>query len=167
LFLSAVFCVFLVPDRFKKALQTQKPSRFSWSRRVRNFLIVLAEHLSSVRKQKKAFAALVLLSYVIWLLYPVKMFIITMQFAPSISLFYVSAIAFVAYMVAMLPIFPGGLGGFEGTMTGLLLIAGFAINDAAVITVLFRFVTFWFVLLLSLMYVGFHKLGSVKFARNF
>jgi uncharacterized protein (TIRG00374 family) len=166
LFLSATFGVFIVPHRFKEALQSKKAPKYSWSLRVRNFLITLADHLSSVRKQKKALTALVFLSYVIWLLYPIKMFIITIQFAPDISLFYVGAIAFVSYMVAMLPIFPGGLGGFEGTMTGLLLVVGFGINDAAVVTVLFRFVTFWFVLLLSLGYVAFHRLTQRQSAQS-
>jgi len=74
------------------------------------------------------------------------------QFMPEVSLAYIAAITFAAYMVAMLPIFPGGLGGFEATMAGLLVAIGFAVSDAAVVTIVFRFITFWLVMLLSLAY---------------
>ncbi|MGI6549403.1 MAG: lysylphosphatidylglycerol synthase domain-containing protein [Syntrophomonadales bacterium] len=47
---------------------------------------------------------------------------------------------------AMLPIFPGGLGGFEGTMSTLLLIMGLSLSEAAMVAVVFRFITFWFVI---------------------
>jgi uncharacterized membrane protein YbhN (UPF0104 family) len=46
----------------------------------------------------------------------------------------------------MLPIFPGGLGGFEGTMSTLLLIMGLSLSEAAMVAVVFRFITFWFVI---------------------
>lgn len=100
--------------------------------------------------------SLLLLSLAIWLLYPVKMYLLTVQIAgPSVSLIYVGSVAFVAYVVAMIPIFPGGLGGFEGTMTLLLLAANFLPPDALVITLLFRFFTFWLVMLFSAGFIMF------------
>ena len=101
-----------------------------------------------------------MLSFFIWLLYPAKLYLLTIQFAPDVPVVHICATGFLAYMVAMLPIFPGGLGGFEGTMSGLLVALSFTISDAAVVTVLFRFITFWLVLLLSLVYVALHKARS-------
>jgi len=103
----------------------------------------------------------ILLALFIWSMYLVKMYLLVVQFSPDTHVLSVGAVAFASYMVAMLPIFPGGLGGFEGTMSGLLLAMGFVRSDALVITVLFRFITFWFVMLLSLIFIGFYKLKNL------
>ena len=76
---------------------------------------------------------------------------------PEINVIYITAATFLAYTVSMLPIFPGGLGGFEGTMAGSLLLIGFTQNDALVVTILFRFATFWFVVLAALVYMAVYK----------
>jgi uncharacterized protein (TIRG00374 family) len=163
LFLLFFVCIFVIPFRIKTYLQARKPSKFSWLRRVNNFMITTLSHVENIRRNKKAWIALSLLSFFIWLLYPVKMYILTAQFAPDVSFIHIAAITFAAYMVALLPIFPGGLGGFEGTMAGLLLLAGLATSDAAVITIFFRFVTFWFVMILSIGYIASYKAKSPTF----
>ena len=147
--------IFLAPRRIKTYLQTRENSRFSWMRRVRGFLLTLLDQVISIRRNTKA---LFLLSFFIWLLYPVKLYLLAIQFFPEAPAVYIGAITFASYMVAMIPIFPGGLGGFEGTMSGLLLTMGFEVSDAVVVTVLFRFVTFWFVMLFSLGFIGWCKL---------
>ncbi|MCL2618541.1 MAG: flippase-like domain-containing protein [Defluviitaleaceae bacterium] len=123
-------------------------------RRVRSFGRVLRGHIAGLRGRPGFSAALAALSLAIWMLYPVKMYAVCVQFLPDVGLMSVGAVAFVSYTVAMLPIFPGGLGGFEASMSAMLVSLGFALSDAAVITVIFRFVTFWLVMLLSLVYIG-------------
>ena len=100
-------------------------------------------------QNRKLFVGLCLLSLFIWILYPVKMYLLVIDVS-NISIIYVTAATFTAYSVALLPIFPGGLGGFEGAMTGLLLAFGLAVDDAVAVTVVFRFITFWFVMVLAL-----------------
>ena len=112
-----------------------------------------SRHLAVMKTETKMF--LLALSFLIWMLYPVKLYILLVQIAYTATALHAGAVAFVSYMVAMIPIFPGGLGGFEGTMVGLLAALGFAISDAAVITILFRFFTFWFVMLVSFLYISF------------
>jgi len=129
-------------------------------RKLKRFLHALKEHSKALCKNPKACVSLVLLSILIWMIYPVKMYILVMHFFPGANVVYIGAITFISYMVAMIPIFPGGLGGFEATMSGLLIAVGFLGNDAVVVTVLFRFLTFWFVLLLSLAFIGFRKIRS-------
>ena len=162
LFLLVFAGIFFAPNRIRAYLQAKESSRFSCLRKVQSFLLSLTEHVSHIRKNKRVWVMLFLLSVIIWLLYPVKMYILVLQVSPGVSLLYIGAIAFISYMVAMLPIFPGGLGGFEGTMTGLLLVVGLTVSSAAVITILFRFVTFWFVMLLSLAYIPLYKSGKKR-----
>jgi len=121
------------------------------------FVQSMLEGLICFRKNSKAWILQLVLSFAIWLLYPVKMYLLAIQFYPDASLIFLSAATFAAYLVAMIPLFPGGLGGFEGTMAGLLFAGGFMQNDAMAIAIVFRFFTFWFVMLLSLVYIGFER----------
>jgi len=178
-FLLLFAAVFLAPLRIKARLEARKAPRFSWARRARGFLLALLDQVASVRKNAKAMAALSLLSLLIWLLYPAKMYLLAAQFFPCaaadqigmeqigaapieaapIGAAQIGAATLAAYAVAMIPIFPGGLGGFEGAMSALLLAMGFPASDAVVATALFRFVTFWFVMLMSLGVIGFCKIA--------
>jgi len=159
LFLLLFFAVFLMPHRMKIFFQTGKEPRFLWVSRIRNFFITLLDHVISIRKNAGICVLLFLLSLLIWVVYPVKMYLLAVQILPGVDIMYIASVTFVSYMVAMLPVFPGGLGGFEGTMTGLLLTMGFIHSDAFVITVIFRFITFWFVLLFSIVYAAVYKVG--------
>jgi len=157
LFLLMFAGIFIAPRRTKAYLQARENPHFSWMRRVRGFLLALLDQAVLIRKNRKAWIMLALLSLLIWLLYPAKMYLLAVQIVPDAHAGYMGAITFASYTVAMLPIFPGGLGGLEGTMSSLLLAIGFAISDAVVVTVLFRFVTFWFVMLFSLGFIAAHK----------
>jgi uncharacterized membrane protein YbhN (UPF0104 family) len=134
--------------------------------KLQNFLLNMAaafkNQIKNIRKNPVKWALLALLSLAIWVFYPIKMYIIAIQFAPDLSLANAAAITFAAYMVAMLPIFPGGLGGFEATMSGLLVATGLILSDAAIITIFFRFATFWFIIPLSLGFIGFNKIRNQK-----
>ena len=158
IFLLLFACFFFMPQRMKAYLLVRKNPRFSWALRVKNFFLTMLDQVISIRKDSKTCLMLFLLSFLIWLIYPLKMYLLAVQVFPGVNIIYIGAVTFVSYMVAMLPIFPGGLGGFEGAMTGLLLVMGFTQSDAFVITILFRFVTFWFVMLLSAAFIVFYKL---------
>jgi uncharacterized protein (TIRG00374 family) len=144
LFLVFFAAIFFMPHKIQARLK-------------KGFMHTLLSHVGHIRKQKRVLLLLALLSFTIWLLYPAKLLLPALQFMPGANPVHLGAIAFVAYMVAMIPIFPGGLGGFEGAMAGLLLAAGFSASDAAVVTILFRFITFWLVMLMSLAYIIYRK----------
>lgn len=72
------------------------------------------------------------------------------------------AITFVSYFAAMIPLLPGGLGTFEGTMSGMLLVYGLSAEEAVAVSLVFRFVTFWFVVLFSALIILLWKLISIR-----
>ena len=152
LFLGFFSSIFVMPRQLKALIQTKCPSKG------KDFLLTLLDHVIFLRTNTKTWIRFLLLSLLIWLLYPLKMYLLAIQIAPDLQLISVGAIAFVAYMVGMLPLFPGGLGGFEGTMLSLFLAIGLISSEALTITILFRFMTFWFVMLLSLLVIAFYKL---------
>ena len=165
-FLFVFLCIFLMPSRIKSYLETKKAPRFSWIRKAKSFLYVLLDQICTARKDKRVWMTLFAMSLLIWLLYPTKMYMLAIQFYPDAQLFHIAAITFAAYMVAMLPIFPGGLGGFEATMAGLLAAMGVAISDAAVITIFFRFLTFWLVMLSGLAFIAFYNARKNRRSRR-
>ncbi|MCL2574043.1 MAG: flippase-like domain-containing protein [Defluviitaleaceae bacterium] len=165
-FLVLLVSIFFVPHRIKLYIQSRKEPRHVWSRKLRGFFIAALDQIMSIRDNKKAWSMLLPLSLLIWLLYPAKMYLLVIQFYPDAQILQIATIAFAAYMVAMLPIFPGGLGGFEATMTGLLVALGMAVSNAAVITIFLRFLTFWFVMLTSLIFVTIYKLLAKRRARE-
>ena len=147
LFLVASAGIFLFCDRLSLYFAKKSESRWSFLVRVRGMLCFLLQQLLHLRQDGWEWARLFLLSFFIWLFYPVKMYVLAVHFVPDIEFLFLTAIVFLAYMMAMLPIFPGGLGGFEGVMVGLFLMIGLDLGVAVVISVFFRFVTFWFVTL--------------------
>jgi len=157
-------CVFIMPHKMAAFLNKRwkNEARFSWVNRLRVFVITSFEHIVYLRKSPKLLTKLVIIALCIWTLYPLKLYLLAFQLIPDINVLHISAATFLSYTVAMIPIFPGGLGGFEATMTGLLLFMGFAQGGALVITVLFRFATFWFVILLSLLYMPLYKVLHLK-----
>ncbi|MDY0266981.1 MAG: lysylphosphatidylglycerol synthase domain-containing protein, partial [Methanimicrococcus sp.] len=70
-----------------------------------------------------------------------------------------------AYFISMIPISPGGLGVFEVTLSSLLIMFGLTSEQAFLTAVIFRFFTFWFVILYSvfiiLIYDLFQKLKKM------
>ena len=159
LILAIFVGIFLASRQLKEHLQRKSKPRFSWGIKVRGFLVTMLEQVIFLRQNSKMCTWLLLLAPLIWLFYPVKMYLLTIHFLPHANqvIMYITAITFVSYLVAMVPIFPGGLGGFEGTMSGLLLTIGFTSSDAVVVAILFRFITFWLVMLLSLGFITVYK----------
>jgi len=126
--------------------------------KLRKFVKTMLCGLLHLRQTSKTWVLLLVLSFFIWILYPLKMYLITMHMYPGTSFVFLGAVTFIAYMVAMIPIFPGGIGGFEGTMAGLFIAGGFASSDAVAIAIAFRFFTFWLVMLMSLGFLGVEKI---------
>lgn len=162
-FLLSLLAIFFAPERLKAHIDKKSEPKNPVFIKLFNFLRVLLNQLISIRQKPKTCACFFLLAVLIWLLFPLKMYILSIQINHEVSALSVAAAAFVSYAVGVLPIFPGGLGGFELTMTGLLSIIGFSAGDALALTVIFRFVTFWFVLLASFAFIGFYKgIGGVR-----
>jgi len=156
----AIGCAFAIPHRMANYLhkKAKKKTRFAAVSKVRTFAVTSLEHIIYLRKNTAIMARLVLIALSIWLLFPLKLYLLAVQLMPDINIFYISAATFLSYTVAMIPIFPAGLGGFEAAMTGLLLLSGFTQSAALVISVVFRFATFWFVIGLSFVYMAVYKL---------
>jgi uncharacterized protein (TIRG00374 family) len=150
-FLLLFAAIFFLSRKILGALKNEP--KILWLAVAFNFLRTLLGQFEILRAHKKVWLPLFGLFLFTRIFYPFKMYILILQFAPATSFFHITAITFAAYMVAMIPIFPGGLGGFEATMTALLVTANIPIESAAIVTIFFRFITFWFVMLIGAVFV--------------
>lgn len=99
---------------------------------------------------KRDVACQAFLALVIWLLYPLKGYVLAHLFDLSIGVAPLLTVIALSYIAAQLPITPGGIGTFEGVMTASLVHFGTDVSDAFAYTIVFRFMTHWFVVLVAL-----------------
>lgn len=97
------------------------------------------------------------ISIAVWILFPLKMAILARSMDLQIHMLVIIAITMTSYMIGMLPITPGGIGTFEGTMIALLALISIENNVAITLAVVFRIITFWFVMLFSTAFVLLYK----------
>lgn len=105
-------------------------------------------------QHKTAIAKHLFLSLFIWLIFAIKAYIIAWSLNIHISFLTIAVVTYLAYMVAMVPLLPGGLGSFEVTMMLLLAPLGIPFHESITLALIIRFVTFWFVFLTSVFYIG-------------
>ncbi len=121
--------------------------------RIRKFSVVAAGDSRSITTPKTR-KMLVTLSLIVWLLYPVKVFIVSRMLGLSPDVATVVLATFSAYLISMLPLLPGGLGSFEGSMAIIFSLSGLTPAEGLAIALATRLVTFWFPLALSAMAIS-------------
>ncbi|MDF0589764.1 lysylphosphatidylglycerol synthase transmembrane domain-containing protein [Candidatus Methanocrinis natronophilus] len=94
-------------------------------------------------------AYLFLLGFIVWAFYPVKVYLVAAMLGYEISLMLVIIATYTAYLVSMIPLLPGGLLTFEGSMVLVLVSGGLILPEAFSIAIMARVVTFWIPLLIS------------------
>lgn len=89
------------------------------------------------------------LGFLVWFLYPVKVYLITDMLGFTPGLIVIVVATFTAYIVSMIPVLPGGLGTFEGTMTLVFTYAGLSAAEGLTIALVTQLVSFWIPLFIS------------------
>ena len=92
---------------------------------------------------------LIFIASIVWILYPVKVYFVSNALGFNNSFILIALATFTAYLVNMLPLLPGGLGSFEGSMALVFTSAGLTSAEGLSIALVTRLVTFWLPLLLS------------------
>ncbi len=88
------------------------------------------------------------LAVAIWTLFALKAVLVVWVLGMEISMAATAAVTYLSYLAGMAPL-PGGLGAFEGAAA--LLLTGLSVTpeNALAFALVLRFVTFWFVFLVS------------------
>ncbi len=133
--------------RFMARKQTTAPSK------PKRFVLNLKNSLAPLGRKKSRFFLYIPLGLAIWFVYALKTFYVLHSFSIDLSYPLAASVTYITYMVNMLPLSPGGLGTFEGTMSGLFVLLGVSAAVAIGATLALRLATFWLMLLLSAAYL--------------
>ena len=161
--LIGILVLFFVFTPWLESVIIDRKPKYKWTGVLHRYMITLLSNIKILKKIKGELYKQLFLSLIIWTLFPVKMIILVHLFTTNYDPIFLTEITFISYMVGMIPLLPGGLGSFEATMTSLLTVMNIKVNQALGITLLFRFITFWFVIIISLLYAGIWKVGEKKY----
>lgn len=107
------------------------------------------EIMKGLLRDKEKFYLQILLAVFIWAFYAFKLSVVMKGFSIEMDYISIGAITFLSYIVGMIPILPGSIGSFEGSMLVLLGIRGIPMEVGLSIAFVFRFATFWFEFIIS------------------
>lgn len=88
-------------------------------------------------------------AFIVWAFYPVKVYLVASMLGYQLNPVIVIIATYTAYMVGMIPLLPGGLATFEGSLALVLAYEGLAAHEAFSIALMTRVITFWIPLLIS------------------
>lgn len=112
----------------------------------RNILNALAGFQDSIRILIKNRAVLLYalpLSFLIWFVEIIRLYIIFLAFNHPVSLELIAAVFVIAALIGLVPLLPGGLGAVDGMMILLFSIAGVPPSISAAVTIIERLISFW------------------------
>jgi glycosyltransferase 2 family protein len=109
--------------------------------------------LTQIRENKAMLIFHFLISLFIWAFFAFKTYYIAHALGIKADFLSLAAVTYLTYMVGMVPLMPGGLGSFEGSMVFLMIPLGVSIELGMILTLVVRFVTFWFVFILSIAFM--------------
>ncbi|AKL93974.1 hypothetical protein CACET_c04580 [Clostridium aceticum] len=165
LFLTVVLLVLLLlvlyPSKllsFIKGLTIKK----KWKEKFYDVLETLEATVRDMLQQKKQLCGQFSLSLIIWLLFAFKAYLIAKGLNIQLSFIGIAVITYLTYMIGMLPLLPGGVGTFEGSMVFFLLPLGVASYEGMALALILRLVTFWLVFLLSALFLGYQQLMKIQ-----
>lgn len=90
------------------------------------------------------------ISFLIWLMEILRIYIVFSAFDVPISLELVAAVFIISTLVGIIPLLPGGLGTVDGIMIVLYSVAGIPPSISAAATILERLISFWMTSLLGI-----------------
>ena len=150
--LAFVVYVFYHPATFIKKCEKIK------NEKIRKALVNFLYGVKDIARDKKECIIEMLISGVIWFVYPIKLYMLVTATGMDIGFITVYVVIVLANAIATVPIFPGGMLGFEVAMTSMLALFGVAGDTSLFITTLYRFITFWFVIFVSVLYILGYKI---------
>src|SRR5699024_6185447 len=126
------------PEKLYTYLKKSK-SQGKVRKKIENFLEKYILAFNQIKKSRKEVFLQFLLSFTVWTLFPLKLYFIVSSLGLDLSFTKAFIITIISYIAGMVPLLPGGLGSFEGTMMALFLLWGINKEQGLVIATLFRF----------------------------
>lgn len=153
LFLIIILMLFLFFS--KKLSKKLEKSQKKFIIKINKFVSSYANATTLIKKSEWCIQFFI--SFLVWILFPIKMAILCYSVGIEVNFVILIAITMTAYMIATLPITPGGLGTFEVTMASLFALVSVNAAIATTVTIVFRVITFWLVMIISALYAFIYR----------
>lgn len=161
-FMSFVFLIFIMTAFFRPDKMLAAVNRFIRSEKLRKSINKGIENYIEISgklfEDKFKFIKQIILGFLIWILFAVKLYIVVRGFGLYISFEDAFPVTYITYAIGMIPMLPGSIGSFEASMTFLLSLSSISVYEGVMISMVFRFITFWFEFIISGLYLFADKL---------
>ncbi len=107
------------------------------------------EAIRTLSSRKGDLATCVVISFALWLLVIVRNYVVVIALGYEVDFIVIVVVQMVGTLVGVVPILPGGLGSNEGATVFLYISFGFPLTLAVAASLLDRFISFWFMLLVG------------------
>lgn len=95
-------------------------------------------------KNRKVLLYALPLSFLLWFMEMIRVYIIFMAFNTPVSLELIAVVFVISTLIGLVPILPGGVGAVDGMMILLFSVAGIPPSVSAAATIVERLISFWF-----------------------
>ena len=124
-------------------------------------LVGFQSNLKYLLKDKRLLLIASLISFLVWFLELLRVFIVFQAFGVNVSLGMIAAVFLVSSLIGVIPLLPGGLGSIDGVMILLYSMAGISASISTAATLIERMISLWMVLVLGVILIPFFGAGAL------
>lgn len=113
-------------------------------------------------KDKKVMFYGLPISFLIWILEIIRVYIIFSSFNVDVPLLVIAEVFIISTLIGMIPLLPGGLGAVDGIMIILFSAAGVPPSISAAATILERLISFWMTSIIGILLLPYFGTSVVE-----
>lgn len=118
--------------------------------------------MRTMGKDKNVLVYGLALSFFIWFLEILRVYIIFAAFHVDVSLLVIAEVFIISTLIGFIPLLPGGLGAVDGLMIILFSAAGIPPSTSAAATIIERLISFWMTTILGLISLPYFGAAAVE-----
>jgi len=118
-------------------------------------LIGFQSNLKSLMRNRKLLIIATIISFVVWFLELLRVYVVFLAFGVHVSLGMVASVFLVSTLIGIIPALPGGLGSIDGVMILLYSMAGITSSVSTAATLVERMISLWMVLVIGVILIPF------------
>lgn len=124
-------------------------------------LIGFQNSLKYLLSNKKLLITASAISFLVWFLELLRVYIVFLAFGVNVSLGMIAAVFLVSALIGIIPLLPGGLGSIDGVMILLYSMAGISSSISTAATLIERMISLWMILILGIILLPFFGTGAL------
>ena len=129
-------------------------------------LLGFQSSLRILMQDRKLMIITTIISFVVWFLELVRVYVVFLAFGVHVSLGMVASVFLVSSLIGIIPILPGGLGSIDGVMILLYSMAGIPAGISTAATLVERMISLWMVIIIGVIILPFFGTGALSYVED-